>query len=162
MKTADEKLRWELGIYLKTQRIINGLSQADVAARLGLKGSVFISKIEKGEAPIPLENLAAYCKAYDLPPRLMGRLVLAVMHPGALQTLVDMLLLDEDLCKKAVKCHTTTKAKEQAERVDILRRSTKIDALNEMRAFFVEHKELLPKGVWEDREVEWTGPEDVE
>jgi len=55
-----------LGNFLKERRISNGLTQKDMANRLGLKSSQFVSNIERGIAAIPLRHVESYSKVLNV------------------------------------------------------------------------------------------------
>jgi transcriptional regulator with XRE-family HTH domain len=53
------QLRKQTGGWLKLRRADAGLSQLDLAARLGLKSHTFISQVENGLSRAPTETVAA-------------------------------------------------------------------------------------------------------
>ena len=63
------QLRKEAGRWLKGLRAAAGLSQIDLAARLGLKYYTFVSQVENGFGRVPTEALEAWARALgvDLP-----------------------------------------------------------------------------------------------
>src|SRR5258708_23510140 len=62
------QLRKQAGDWLKQRRADAGLSQADLAARLGLKYYTFISQVEKRFSRVPTETMAAWATELGLEP----------------------------------------------------------------------------------------------
>lgn len=62
-------LRRQAGRWLKQKREEAGLSQRQLADRLGLDYYTFISQLETGRGRIPPERYADWAKALDLEPR---------------------------------------------------------------------------------------------
>ncbi|GIL16756.1 MAG: hypothetical protein BroJett040_05070 [Oligoflexia bacterium] len=56
----------ELGTYLKTKRESKGLTQSDVASKLGYGSPQFISNIERGISSVPLKSLKVLIDLYEL------------------------------------------------------------------------------------------------
>src|SRR5258708_9458360 len=69
-KVAPEarQLRKQAGDWLKQRRADAGLSQIDLAARLGLKYYTFISQVENGFSRVPTEIMAALAPRLGLEP----------------------------------------------------------------------------------------------
>ena len=55
-----------LGSYLQTKRLKSGLSQGDVADKLGYSSPQFISNFERGLCAPPLPKLKTIINMYDL------------------------------------------------------------------------------------------------
>lgn len=55
-----------LGEYLQDKRVKAGLSQGDVATKLGYSSPQFISNFERGLCAPPLNKLKAIVQLYDL------------------------------------------------------------------------------------------------
>lgn len=55
-----------LGLYLKRKRIEKGLTQSDVAGKLGYGSPQFISNIERGISSVPLKSLRVIVEMYGL------------------------------------------------------------------------------------------------
>lgn len=58
----------EIGKYLKEKRVAKGLSQGDVAKKLGYTTSQFISNWERGESNPPLNTLRKIAEVYEISP----------------------------------------------------------------------------------------------
>ena len=56
-----------LGSYLKKKRQLSGLTQSDVAHKLGYSTPQFISNFERGLCSPPLKNLKTLIKLYSIP-----------------------------------------------------------------------------------------------
>lgn len=57
-----------LGHFLKEQREIKGLTQAQVAQSLGYGSPQFISNIERGISRVPIKSLRQFIEVYNLRP----------------------------------------------------------------------------------------------
>lgn len=55
-----------IGQFLKTHRVKSGLTQSDVAQRLGYTSPQFISNIERGLCSAPVKHLKDFAKMYNL------------------------------------------------------------------------------------------------
>ena len=75
------ELRKQAGDWLKQRRADAGLSQADLAARLGLKYYTFISQVENGFSRVPTELLEAWAGELALEPRAFARHLLLYYEP---------------------------------------------------------------------------------
>ena len=57
-----------VGSYLKNVRMDKGLTQSDVAVKLGYTSPQFISNIERGISKVPLKTLRHFIDLYQLNP----------------------------------------------------------------------------------------------
>ena len=82
-KVAPEarQLRKQAGDWLKQRRADAGLSQVDLAARLGLKYYTFISQVENGFSRVPTESMAAWASALGLEPAAFAKHLLLYYEP---------------------------------------------------------------------------------
>lgn len=64
---TKEYLHKHLGSYLKTKRQQSGLTQKDVATKLGYSTAQFISNFERGLCSPPLNNLKVLVGLYNVP-----------------------------------------------------------------------------------------------
>ena len=82
-KAAPEarELRKQAGDWLKLRRADAGLSQADLAAKLGLKYYTFVSQVENGFSRVPTELLGAWADQLGLEPRAFARHLLMYYEP---------------------------------------------------------------------------------
>ena len=82
-KAAPEarQLRKQAGDWLKARRADAGLSQIDLAARLGLKYYTFISQVENGFSRVPTEAMAAWATALGLEPAAFAKHLLVYYEP---------------------------------------------------------------------------------
>lgn len=55
-----------VGTLLRNQRERLGLTQVDIAARLGYRYGNFIGMVEKGTALFPIQKIKEYADAYEL------------------------------------------------------------------------------------------------
>ena len=74
-------LRKEAGNWLKARRTEAGLSQVDLAARLGLKYYTFISQVENGFSRVPTETMEAWALALKLDPADFTKHLLVYYEP---------------------------------------------------------------------------------
>jgi transcriptional regulator with XRE-family HTH domain len=82
-KAPDEaKLRRrEAGVWLKTLRQRAGMSQIQLAERLGYKYYTFLAQVENGHGRVPTEGLEAWALALDEPPSSFARHLLSFYDP---------------------------------------------------------------------------------
>jgi transcriptional regulator with XRE-family HTH domain len=76
-----KQLRKQAGDWLKQRRADAELSQADLAARLGLKYYTFISQVENGFSRVPTELIGAWAHELGLEPRAFTRHLLMYYEP---------------------------------------------------------------------------------
>lgn len=70
---TKQELHRSLGNYLKQKRVQAGVTQSEVAKKLGYSTPQFISNIERGLCSPPLKNLKVLMKMYRIPAdELMG------------------------------------------------------------------------------------------
>lgn len=74
-------LRKDAGHWLKARRADVGLSQVDLAARLGLKYYTFISQVENGFSRVPTETMEAWARALKLDPAAFTKHLLVYYEP---------------------------------------------------------------------------------
>jgi transcriptional regulator with XRE-family HTH domain len=55
-----------LGDYLQTRRVKSGLSQGDVASKLGYSSPQFVSNFERGLCAPPLNKMKTLVQLYDM------------------------------------------------------------------------------------------------
>ena len=84
---AGKALRWRLGRWLKLQRESAGLTQADLAEKLGLRYYSFISQVEGGYGRIPQALYIAWADSLGVDRKTFGWMVLQHMEPGLYQLL---------------------------------------------------------------------------
>ena len=82
-KKAPEakELRHRAGAWLKELRACAGLSQIQLAERLGLKYYTFISQIENGFSRVPSESMEGWARALGIPPADFARQLVAFYEP---------------------------------------------------------------------------------
>jgi transcriptional regulator with XRE-family HTH domain len=84
-----KRLRKEAGKWLKELRQAAGLSQIDLAARLGFKYYTFVSQIENGFGRVPSESLAVWAGSLGVPPAEFARKLLSYYDPRLYQALFE-------------------------------------------------------------------------
>jgi transcriptional regulator with XRE-family HTH domain len=75
------ELRLQAGAWLKAQREGSGLSQRDLAERVGSVYYTFVSQIESGRGRIPPERYEAWARALSIEPRLFAMKMLGFYEP---------------------------------------------------------------------------------
>ena len=76
-----KQLRKDAGAWLQSLRLKAGLSQADLAERLGYRYYTFISQIENGFGRVPSESMEAWARALNVSPRGFARTLLGFYDP---------------------------------------------------------------------------------
>ena len=78
-KTMPEakRLRREAGAWLKELRAKAGLSQIELAEKLGLKYYTFISQVENGFGRVPTDSMEAWARALGTDPSEFARQLLS-------------------------------------------------------------------------------------
>ena len=74
--SSKQALHQSLGNYLKNKRNETGLTQSEVATKLGYSSPQFISNFERGLCSPPLNNLKTLVKLYKIPVEEIMTLIL--------------------------------------------------------------------------------------
>jgi transcriptional regulator with XRE-family HTH domain len=69
------------GEWLKGQRAAAGLSQFQLAERLGLRYYTFVSQVENGFGRVPTESMEKWARALGIEPPLFARRLLSFYDP---------------------------------------------------------------------------------
>lgn len=82
-KSRDDlgALRRECGQWLKDKREAAGLSQREIAAKVGIEYYTFISQIEAGRGRVPPERYEAYALGLNVDPREFTMTMLRYNEP---------------------------------------------------------------------------------
>src|SRR5688572_13461369 len=75
------ELRKQAGAWLQERRKTAGLSQIELAQRLGLKYYTFISQVENGFGRVPADSMEAWAHALGVAPAEFARRLLAYYEP---------------------------------------------------------------------------------
>jgi len=75
------ELRKQAGSWLQERRKAAGLSQIDLAQRLGLKYYTFISQVENGFSRVPSDSMEGWARALGVAPATFARHLLAYYEP---------------------------------------------------------------------------------
>ena len=73
--------RKKAGAWLQARRKAAGLSQIELAQKLGLKYYTFISQVENGFGRVPTDSMAAWARALGVAPGAFARQLLAFYEP---------------------------------------------------------------------------------
>ena len=85
-----KKLRKKAGTWLKDLRARAGLSQIELAERLGFKYYTFISQVENGFGRVPTESLEAWARALGVEPSGFARELLSYYDPELYRLLFEV------------------------------------------------------------------------
>lgn len=81
-KAAQIKLlRQQAGRWLKAAREDAGLTQAELAEKVGLRYYTFVSQVESGLGRLPIETQAAWAEALGLDPSEFAKTLLRYYEP---------------------------------------------------------------------------------
>jgi transcriptional regulator with XRE-family HTH domain len=86
---AVESPRKQAGRWLREQRQKAGLSQMDLANRLGLRYYTFVSQIENGFGRVPSHLMAAWARALGVRPSRFARVLLGYYDPALYRALFE-------------------------------------------------------------------------
>jgi transcriptional regulator with XRE-family HTH domain len=86
---AARLLRKQAGAWLKDLRNQAGLSQVELAERLGLKYYTFISQVENGFGRVPTDAMQGWAEALGVPPSEFARRLLAFYDPELYRLLFE-------------------------------------------------------------------------
>ena len=75
------ELRKQAGTWLQERRKAAGLSQIELAQRLGLKYYTFISQVENGFSRVPSDSMEGWARALGIAPAEFARHLLAYYEP---------------------------------------------------------------------------------
>jgi transcriptional regulator with XRE-family HTH domain len=91
-KTVPEakRLRREAGAWLKDLRAKAGLSQIELAEKLGLKYYTFISQVENGFGRVPTDSMEAWALALGADPSEFARQLLSFYDPELYRLLFEV------------------------------------------------------------------------
>ena len=91
-KTVSKSVqsRKEAGAWLKELRARAGLSQIELAERLGLKYYTFISQVENGFGRVPTDSLEVWSKALGEDPTAFTRKLLSFYDPELYRLLFEV------------------------------------------------------------------------
>ena len=76
------ELRKRAGSWLQEKRKAAGLSQIELAQRLGLKYYTFISQVENGFGRVPSDSMEAWARALGIAPSVFARELLVYYEPN--------------------------------------------------------------------------------
>jgi ribosome-binding protein aMBF1 (putative translation factor) len=84
-----KELRREAGAWVAELRTRAGLSQIQLAEKLGLKYCTFISQVENGYGRVPTESMRAWAEALGVEPSEFARRLVASYEPELHRLLFD-------------------------------------------------------------------------
>lgn len=77
----------EIGVLIRKKRIAKGLSQAQVALRLGHATPQFVSFFERGISKVPLDTLGELIVYLELPEKKVVKLLLDALKAETLNSI---------------------------------------------------------------------------
>lgn len=77
----SRRLRRAAGAWLRHKREARGLTQVELAERIGARYYTFISQIEGGVGRVPIDGQRAWAEALGLPPTDFARVLLGYYEP---------------------------------------------------------------------------------
>jgi transcriptional regulator with XRE-family HTH domain len=86
----SKQRRKRAGSWLKELRGRAGLSQIELAERLGLKYYTFISQVENGFGRVPTDSLEAWARALGAEPSMFARELLSHYEPELYRLLFEV------------------------------------------------------------------------
>lgn len=91
-KTASKAVqsRKEAGTWLKELRTRAGLSQVELAEKLGLKYYTFISQVENGFGRMPTDQIEAWGRTLGQEPSAFARKLLSYYEPELYRLLFEV------------------------------------------------------------------------
>jgi transcriptional regulator with XRE-family HTH domain len=90
VKSAQTKvLRQQAGRWLKQAREAAGLTQAELAERVGLRYYTFVSQVESGLGRLPIETQGAWAEVLGLEPGEFARTLLRYYEPELYRLLFE-------------------------------------------------------------------------
>ena len=92
----------DIGLILSRQRNRCGLSQSDIAKKLGYANVNFISMIESGKSKIPINRVDELVAAYQLAPEFI-LVILRTIYPDFLETIYKVARKVPKIVKDAFK-----------------------------------------------------------
>lgn len=78
---VTKSLRQEAGRWLKAAREAAGLTQAELAEKVGLRYYTFVSQVESGLGRVPIETQGAWAAAVGHDPAQFARTLLRYYEP---------------------------------------------------------------------------------
>lgn len=91
-KNAPEtkQLRREAGSWLRALRGEAGLSQVELAEKLGLKYYTFVSQVENGFGRVPIESMEAWANALGTNPSQFAKNLIKYYEPELYRLLYEV------------------------------------------------------------------------
>jgi len=89
-ESQPKLLRKQAGAWVKELRVRAGLSQIELAQRLGLKYYTFVSQVENGFGRVPIESMEAWARALGANPSGFALELLSYYEPELYRLLFEM------------------------------------------------------------------------
>jgi transcriptional regulator with XRE-family HTH domain len=85
-----KQLRKQAGAWLKELRADAGLSQIQLAERLGLKYYTFVSQVENGFGRVPIDSMDAWALALGVNPSQFAKRLISFYEPELYRLLYEV------------------------------------------------------------------------
>lgn len=86
---VTKSLRQQAGRWLKAAREAAGLTQAELAERVGLRYYTFVSQVESGLGRVPIEAQGAWARAVGIEQTAFARTLLGYYEPELYRLLFE-------------------------------------------------------------------------
>ncbi len=95
---TEEAMRKKVGELLSLIRVRNGLTQREIARKLGYSSANFIHMVERGQSKIPIKKIKDFVKSYEADVKV-GIAIIRCYHPDTWRLMLEsmMYLADSDL-----------------------------------------------------------------
>lgn len=83
-RSSDEakRRRKQAGMYLKNLRNNTGMTQKELAHKVGLEYYTFVSQIENGSGRVPVELYGNFAQAYEVDTQAFSRFLIRLYDPA--------------------------------------------------------------------------------
>lgn len=88
--SSQKERRRDAGVWLKDLREQAGLTQMEVASRLGFKYYAFVSQVETGFSRLPTEKIEAWAQVMGVEPRQFARRLISFYEPELHRVLYEL------------------------------------------------------------------------
>ncbi len=88
--SAAKARRKRAGLWLRERRAAAGISQLELAVRLGFKYYTFVSQVENGFGRVPTDSMEAWARAVQVDPAQFARSLLGFYEPELHRLLFGM------------------------------------------------------------------------
>lgn len=91
LASSPRERRKRAGEWLRTLREKAGLTQIELADRLGFKYYAFVSQVERGYGRVPMDKIVGWAQAVDTEPRSFAQRLISYYEPELHRVLYEPL-----------------------------------------------------------------------